>query len=219
MESAINIPSISRPSNRRAYLAGGGATAALVAAAVVLFIAIAALVGFNGLPFGADDDGETTVNLTPQAPLAAAASSLTADSVAATPATPDPAALAEIIASLTPTQLAALTPGGTGPGSSDTDDLDGGGPGGPTTPGNPSAPGALGNTVNLLDDTTSGLGLNLGLGGLTEDITGPLDKTVNNTVNGVGGLLGDPKLGDKVNSTANGLTNGLLGQGGLLGPK
>lgn len=214
MESAINIPSISRPSNRRAYLAGGGATAALVAAAVVLFIAIAALVGFNGLPFGADDDGETTVNLTPQAPLAAAASSLTADSVAATPATPDPAALAEIIASLTPAQLAALTPGGTGPGSSGTD-LGGGGSGGPTTPGNPSAPGALGNTVNLLDDTTSGLGLNLGLGGLTKDITGPLDKTVS----GAGGLLGDPKLGDKVNSTANGLTNGLLGQGGLLGPK
>ncbi|MDQ3572968.1 MAG: hypothetical protein M3383_08935, partial [Actinomycetota bacterium] len=103
MESAIKLPSVKRPSDKRAYLAGGGATAALVAAAVIVFLGIAAFVGFNGLPFGSDDGEDATVNLISEAPqAAAAAASGTAGSVAATPGTPDAAAAAEIFAALPP---------------------------------------------------------------------------------------------------------------------
>ena len=38
----------------RAYLAGGGATAALIAAAVLSFGALGAYVAFEGLPVGGD---------------------------------------------------------------------------------------------------------------------------------------------------------------------
>ena len=52
MESAtLKIPRADRNPNVRAYLAGGGATAALIAGAVVVFLGVAAFVGFNGLPF------------------------------------------------------------------------------------------------------------------------------------------------------------------------
>ena len=212
MESAIKIPTVQRPSDKRAYLAGGGATAALVAAAVIVFLGIAAFVGFDGLPFGSDDAVDTTVNLTSDAPQAAAAAGPTADSVAATPATPDAAATAEIIAALPPGVLATLTTG------SGTADGPGPGPGPGPLPEAPT-PGTLGNLVSGLDNTTSGLGLNLGLSDLTDDLTKPLDNSLNNTVNGIGGALGSPKLGENVNKTANGLTDRLLGPGGLLGAK
>ena len=62
VESAsIKIPNPRRNANVRAYLAGGGATAALVAAAVIVFIGVAAFVGFNGLPFGAEDSPDASV--------------------------------------------------------------------------------------------------------------------------------------------------------------
>jgi hypothetical protein len=73
VESAtINIPKAPRNANLRAYLAGGGATAALVAAAVIVFVGVAAFVGFKGLPFGADDSPDATVNLAAGVPEAAA---------------------------------------------------------------------------------------------------------------------------------------------------
>lgn len=48
----------------RAYLAGGGATAALIAAAVLVFGSLGAYVAFEGLPIagGADAAGEVAVN-------------------------------------------------------------------------------------------------------------------------------------------------------------
>ena len=90
---------------------------------------------------------------------------------------------------------------------------------GPARPGAPVTPGALGNTVDGVENTAGDLGLNLPLDEITQGLTGPLDKTVNDAVNGVGGLLGDNKLGDKVTGTVNGLlgpggaTDGLLGGG------
>jgi hypothetical protein len=211
VESAtIKIPSPRRNANVRAYLAGGGATAALVAAAVIVFIGAAAFVGFNGLPFGADDAPDSTVNLATGVPeAAAAAAGPTADAVAGDPATPSPAAIDEI--------LAALPPGATIPGIIPT--IDGGGnPGagpGTGTPPTPASSGAVGNTVGGVEDTAGDLGLNLPLGGLTEDVTGPVDQAANNAVNGVGGALGDDKLGDKVTGSVNEATNGVLGPGGL----
>lgn len=42
--------------NLRAYLAGGGATVALIAAAVLVFASLGAYVAFEGLPIGGDSD-------------------------------------------------------------------------------------------------------------------------------------------------------------------
>lgn len=216
--ATIDNPTSPRNPNLRAYLAGGGATAALIAAAVVVFVGVAAFVGFNGMPFGAGDSSGATVNLAAGVPEAAAtATASTADTVAADPATPSAGAIAEILASLPPgtaSGIPGVTPGtpgfgGTGP------TIPGVTPGTPGAPGTSGAPGALGNTVAGLENAASGLGLNLPLGGLTDGLTGPIDKTVNDAVNGVGGLLGDNKLGDKVTGTVKGVTDGLLGKGGL----
>ena len=94
MESAsLRLPSAPRNGNLKAYLAGGGATAALVAAAVVVFVGVAAYVGFNGLPFGADDSADSTVNLAADVPDAAAgAAAATAGAVSDDPVTPSGAA-------------------------------------------------------------------------------------------------------------------------------
>jgi hypothetical protein len=77
--------------------------------------------------------------------------------------------------------------------------------------------------VGGLENAAGNLGLNLPPGDLTDDVTAPLDKTVTDTVNGAGGLLGDDHLGDNVTGALNQTTNGLLGQGGptdqLLGGK
>ncbi len=220
--ATINIPRNVKNANVRAHLAAGGATAALVAAAVVVFLGVAAFVGFNGLPFGAADEPDATVNLAAGVPEAAAgAAAPTADAVAADPATPSAAAIGEILAALPPGAtpsipgLVPTTPGGgTIPNVPGVIPPPGSGPGE-----TPTTPAPLGNAVGGLEDTAGNLGLNLPLTDLTGPITGPLDKTLNDTVNGLGGVLGDPKLGNKVTGGINNVTNGLLGQGGLLGNK
>ncbi len=212
MESAsIKIPNPGRNANVRAYLAGGGATAALVAAAVIVFIGVAAFVGFNGLPFGADDTPDASVSLADVPGAAANAAGPTAGAVAADPATPSADAIAEI--------LGALPPGATIPGfipiSNDGGNNGGSGPGG--TPTTPAGTGPLGSTVSGVDETTGNLGLNLPLGDQADDVTGPVDDAVNNAVNGVGGALGDDQLGDKVTGTVNEATNNVLGPNGVAG--
>ena len=127
MESAtIKTPSAPRNGNLRAYLAGGGATAALVAAAVVVFVGVAAFVGFNGLPFGADDSPDSTVNLAADVPEAAAGAAAGPPRGPLRPirSLPARAAIAEILASLPPGSTSDV-PGVTGlvPG------VDGGDPG------------------------------------------------------------------------------------------
>jgi hypothetical protein len=223
MESAtLKIPRADRNPNVRAYLAGGGATAALVAGAVIVFLGVAAFVGFNGLPFGADDPADATVNLAAGVPEAAAAAAAPAtDAVADDPATPSAAALAEILAALPP---------GADPGIAGLDPLapgTGGGPNGPgpTTPGTggetpAGTAGTLGTAVSGLEEAAGNLGLNLPLGDATNNVTGPIDNTVNDALNNVGGALGNPNLGDQVTGSLNNATNNLLGPngvGGLLG--
>lgn len=201
-------------SHIRAYLAGSGATVALVAGAVVAFLAVATFVAFHGLPTGSDNDSTAQVNLTASAPAAAAAAAAPATgAVAAAPATPGPAATTEIIASLPPTQAPPAAPGvdpniPTPPGfiGDPTVVVPGGGT---------SSPGTVGNVIQNLDNTTSGLGLNLGLGNATNGVTQQVDNTVRGTLNNAGGLLGNPHLGDQTTDALNNLTNGLIGQGGL----
>jgi len=185
---------------------------------VVVFVSVAAFVGFNGLPFGSDESPESTVVVTSGAPLAAAtAAAPTADAVAARPARPSDAAAAEIIAALPPGAAppsgsarggsgadAPNTGGGTGPGPAPPVDPPGPGPG-------TAGPGPLGNAVGGVEDTVNDLsGLDLPLGDLTDDVTKPLDEAVNGTLNGAGGLLGANKLGDKVGNGLEGLTDELL---------
>jgi len=213
MESAGKISFQRSGANVRAYLAGGGATVALVAASVVIFVGVAAFVGFNGLPFGADDPADGTVTLASGAPQAAAtAAAPTAGAVAAEPATPSPAAAGEISAALPPGATSA-DPGPDG-GIAPIDPVNPPGPGpGPGAPTQTS--GVLGNTVGALDNTTGNLGVDLGLGDLTGGLTGPIDKTLNDTLNGVGGLLGDRTLGNRTNKALNDTANSLLGPGGV----
>ena len=217
--SAANIKApVSRPTNLRAYLAGTGATAALIGGAVVVFIAVAAFVGFNGLPFGADDSSDATVELIGNAPEAAAAAAPAAGAVAATPAVPGPAATAEILAALPPGTIAPGGPGDpAGPNGQGTVPID---PNVSLPPGTPvpaTQPGAVGGVVGGLDNTTQNLGLgNLGLGGLTDGVTAPIDKTLNDTLNGVGGALGNPNLGNDTTGALNDATSGALGNGGLV---
>jgi hypothetical protein len=200
--------------NVRAFLAGGGATTALIAAAVIAFLSVAALVAFNGLPIGGGEDdastvqvGEVPANTTgPGAPEAAAAALAAA-----------PGAVADSPAAATAIDP-TLVPGfGAGPGG-----LTGGADGVPGTPGAPTAPGtgaggALGGAVGGVDDTAGDLGLDVPLDEVTGPITGPLDQTINDTLNNVGGALGNPNLGNQVTDGVNNITNGVLGRDGVVG--
>ncbi len=145
MDTAVNIPraktSALKSPNARAFAAGTGVTAALVAAAIIAFASVAAYVGFEGMPFGSDGSPDSTVSLSSGAPQAAAlAAGATADAVAADPATPTAAALAEILAALPPGATDGSGPG-PGPGGPTTDSITGGGNGpGPVDPLTPLTP-------------------------------------------------------------------------------
>ncbi|MGH2954747.1 MAG: hypothetical protein ACRDK9_12185, partial [Solirubrobacterales bacterium] len=59
---ADSQPSAARRVNLRVFLAGGTATAALIAGAVIVFIALATYVAFEGLPGGGgEEEGADTV--------------------------------------------------------------------------------------------------------------------------------------------------------------
>src|SRR5919201_4396940 len=69
-----------RLSHFRAYLAGTGATGSLIAGAMVIFLSLAALVAFRGLPFGSSggDFGSAYVDASRAGPPEAAARTLAA---------------------------------------------------------------------------------------------------------------------------------------------
>jgi len=202
-----------RIGNLREYVAGTGATGALIAGAVIAFLSVGALVAFDGLPLGGDD-ADGSLSLTDQAgseaPEAAAiALGATPDAVAATPAGG--------------TVVAAILPGGVrvGPGfvpgaGSGTGTGTGGGenPTTPTTPGSGGSTGAVSGLVDDVDETTSGLGLP-SLGDTTRPLTDEVDQALNDTLNNVGGAVGQPNLGNDVSDTLRGLTDGLIGREGL----
>jgi hypothetical protein len=197
--------------NVRAFLAGGGATTALIAAAVVAFLSVAALVAFNGLPIGGGDAnaGSVQVGEVPTA-TGAGAPELAAETLGGAPAAvaASPAAATAVDPTLIPGFGApggpTGAPGLTGPNGSLPDGSV------PTAPGT-SGSGALGGAVGGLEDTAGNAGLDLPLSDLSGGLTGPLDQTVNDTLNNVGGAVGNPNLGNQVNGAVNNVTNGLLG--------
>jgi hypothetical protein len=205
-----------RAPNARAFLAGGGATAALVAGAVVAFLAVAAFVAFNGIPSGSDNSSGARVSVTPTAAAsAAAAASPAANAVAASPAAPTAAAASELLAAQPPSSTATtgLEQGGNSPvpASPTLQDPTVIFPPGTDAGGN----GPVGGVVDGIDDTTAGLGLDLGLGDTTDQATQQLDDTVRGTLNSVGGTLGNPNLGDQTSDTITEITSGLIGKGSL----
>lgn len=198
MESAtVDTQNPRRKADLRAYFAGGGATAALVGAAVIVFVGVAAFVGFNGLPFGADDAPEETVAIAAGPAAAAAAATPAADAVAAAPVAPTAAALAEIAAATPPAPGTTAGPGPTAPAGSGTDLSDDG----TTPPGGPpptDEPGTLGGAVQQVDDAAAGAGLDLPLSELTGPVTGPVDDGVEGALGDAGDALGQPRLGGRV---------------------
>jgi hypothetical protein len=198
--------------NTRAFLAGGGATTALIAAAVIAFLSVAALVAFNGLPIGGDNADSATVQVGevpttgangPEAAAAAAAGAPGA--VAATPA-----ASTAVDPTLIPGFAGNGLTGGPGTGAL-------GGSGAPTAPGTGSTgSGVLGGTVGGLEDTSGNAGLDLPLSDTTGGLTGPLDQGVDDTLNNVGGALGNPNLGNDATNGVNNVTDGVLGPKGAV---
>ena len=191
----------------KAYLAGTGATSALVAAAVVSFFALAGLFSVNGFPGGLSSTEGDTVLVAPgsDAPEAAAAAAAAAPgAVAATPAD-------RVVGG-----AGVSAAGGAGAGES-CGKLGGAtAPGGGATPGSgtapdatvptvssPSAPapapapgtstqqGPLSDTVSGVEGTTEGAtGLDVPLTETSQPLTDQLDQTVQDTGDTVGGLLG-----------------------------
>src|SRR3954453_9712547 len=68
------------PSHLRAYLAGTGATGALIAGAVIVFLSLATYVAFNGIPFGGNgaSSGTSFVGVQTNGTPAGAAAALAA---------------------------------------------------------------------------------------------------------------------------------------------
>lgn len=70
MEAKTNTDVRTRNFNLRAYLAGGGATVALIAGAVLVFASLGAYVAFEGLPVGGGDDDGGQIAVESTAPIA-----------------------------------------------------------------------------------------------------------------------------------------------------
>ncbi|HYH62757.1 MAG TPA: hypothetical protein VD766_12890 [Solirubrobacterales bacterium] len=208
METAIKTQTGARRPHARALVAGTGVTAALIAAAVAAFVSIGAFVAFEGMPFSSADTPENSVAVSDAlsgAPNAAAlAASPAAAAVAADPATPSAAAAAEIAAALPsvpsadgPSNDAAGISGVETPGAGGATDI-----GGPVV--TPESPGPLGSTVQGVDDTAGGLGLDLPLDETTGGITDPVDDVVGGVLDGVGAGGLDDKVGDVVGGVLGG---------------
>ncbi len=209
---AKSQPSARRRFDLRSFLAGGMATAALIAAAIVLFGSLAAYVAFNGLPSADEADAPGTqvvVSSGSKAPEAAAARLGRAPAaVAATPARGSTAA-----------SPAAAADGATGAGTSgggtaattpstDTTDTTVGPASSSRGTDSSSASGGAGQAVDNVQDSTGNVAP---LSDLTDPITEPLDQTVTDGLNQVGGAVGNPELGSQVDGTLGQLSDGLLG--------
>lgn len=222
--------------NLRALFAGGAATLALIAAGIIVFGSLAAYVAFNGLPVGGeggDGSGSVAVEANSAAAaasaparaaagLAAAPSAVAATPAASTAVAPAPgtaAAAAAAADGATGTSTTGTTvPGATGTTPTGTTPTDTTATG--TTPTAPAATGSsstssssgpVGSAVQGLEDTAAGAGVDLPLSETTQGLTDQVDQTVTGTLDGVGGAIGNPDLGQQVGGTLNDVTGGLLG--------
>ena len=154
----------------RAFLAGSGATVALVAGAVVAFLAVGALLAFDELPFGGGDDDPAVVEIDGARGPERAAAALAGAS----------RAVAE--------SPAAGSARAAGPGAQD-DSGDGGVLGAtPDLQGSPvpsavgtgpgGTQGTLGDTIEGAEGGAGNAGVDLPLSEVTGDATRPLDDAI-----------------------------------------
>ena len=207
----------SRNVTLRTFLAGGTATTALIACAIVLFASLATYVAFDQLGGGGGEVADSTATVqavqaagAPEAAAAGAGDAAVA--VAATPAAETAVAPAPVVVAAVPDPAAATAPADEPQGGPEVVHVD---PQGPAVDGPAAQSGALGGTVTGLEGAAGELGITAPLGDLARPVTDPLDETLNDTLNGVGGLLGNPELGDQVARGVNETTAALLGPGGL----
>ena len=197
-------PSAPGTANKRAFLAGGTAAAALIAAAALVLVSLAAYVAFEGIPGGGGDTGTGSVAIESGASLDGA---------------PEDAArvLAQASAEVAPTP-AASTPIAPAPRGMDDGPGGAGGPfdsalAGPRVirdPGTePTAPGLVPTSAPGSQQGTVGRGVAAVEGGTdpvvdtpladaTGEVTAPLDQGIDQALDGVGGALGNPRLGGQM---------------------
>jgi hypothetical protein len=195
-----------RMTHLRAYLAGTGATGALIGGAIVVFLSLAAFVTFKGMPFGASGDNQGSTYLGSNA----GSSAVGAPRAAAAALRAGPGAVAAAAAS-------GASGGGAG-GASDAPPAGFAPPGGSidptdpsspiTSPTSPTPPTVSSDTDRAVTGTVQALGQATGtdLPGQTSGATRQLDDEVNGALDGVGGAVGNPRLGDDVGGAVNGLT-------------
>ena len=190
--------------NIRTYLAGTGASGALVAAAVVAFLTVGALFAFDGMPGDAPPSEEGSVFVGQGAPGAAASAVAGAPgAVADAPAPLPQAAVDALLAAAGPDGgLPAGAPAGPGAPTTDGGTILGPGTGTGSAPAAPT-PTSQGTTGGLVDGVGQSTG-NPGLGQATKPITDPVDQVLDQT--GVGGTV-DQAVGG-VNDTIGGALGG-----------
>ncbi len=189
--------------NIRTYLAGTGASGALVAAAVVAFLTVGALFAFDGMPGDPAPSEEGSVFVGQSAPGAAATAVADAPgAVADAPAPLPPAAVDALFAAAGPD--GGLPPGApAGPGAPTTDGgtILGTGTGDAPAAPTPTSQGTVGGLVDGVGQATG----NPDLGEATKPITDPVGQVLDQT--GVGGTV------DQAVGGVNGTIDGALGGG------
>jgi hypothetical protein len=205
-----------RISHARAYLAGTGATGALIAGAALVLLSLAAFVAFKGMPFGGSgsSSGSAYVGAEASGPAATAATAL-AGAPGAVAAAPVPGA--PVGAAFGGSGPGGAGPTGGGPNTPTDTTVTVPPPGGDTGPGpgtTTEEPGVLTNTVDQVDRALCDQGACTGVSNQTDSVTAPADQTATNALNQVGGAAGNNHLGDDVNRTVNDAVNGVLGGGG-----
>ncbi len=208
--------------NLRAWLAGTGATGALIGAALLVFLSAAAFVGFNGLIVGG------TNNPSPESVTLTRSSAVAATAAAARAAAPATGAVA-------PRPAPGFAPGSTTGGASGAGangGADKAGPGGtptnlstptgqvgttssgsggevPTPPADPTPEGPVSSATHAIDNAS---------GANTSGPTAPLATQLDNTLNGVLHGGGSPApatngLGGTIGHTVTTVTGPILGGG------
>jgi hypothetical protein len=203
MSPALWKTAPSAPSRARAYVAGLGATGALVGAAVIAVLTVGAVVAFDGDARDATDSERGTVfagaggTVTALAPPSGEAgrdgggdaaggggdAAGGGGGAAGDKGMPGGAETA-------PGAGGEGTPGGSLPPAPSPAPVapPPGGAAPPTSPG--SGTGPVGGAVGQIDDAAGGLGLDPGLGEITDPITGPVDETLQDPLPGSGSLPG-----------------------------
>ena len=198
----------SRNFNLRAYLAGAGATTALIAGAIVVFTSLATYVAFNGLPIGSGNENASQLTISASevtTPRAGRLLARAASAVAATAAAPTATAAGGA------NGTAGSGPGA-GPGGGETQTPTGVPPTGttvdPTVSPNGTAPtgGGSGPVSGAVGEVSNATGLPLS--GPTSGVTQAADEALGNLGQG----LQDNHAGQSATNAVNGLT-GSLGLG------